>query len=248
MADARQVDNVRANGKAHEWLKVAVPLLLLAGLLLLCVGTPQVREGDVAGVVMSLPDRMGEWVGENIPMSEGERNLLPPGTELARKKYTDGRGYWLVCTIVLSSADRRSIHKPEICLPGQGWSTDSGQVLQVALPAGGSLPVMCLDISRPMPRSANRPGKVRGKFLYWFVGRDFITPHHWERLFRTAYDRILRGVGHRWAYISVMAVETAGFQTDGVGAEEIDRIVRGFVGRLAPEVLRPDLLGARAIQ
>lgn len=242
VAEPRGMGELRAGVLVRDWPKVVVLLALLAGLLLLCVGTPTVREGDMAGVVMSLPERLGEWTGEDIPMSEGERQLLPPGTELARKKYTDGRGYWVACTIVLSSADRRSIHKPEICLPGQGWSTDSGQVVRVGLSDGRQLPVMCLDISRPMPLSGGQAVKLRGKFLYWFVGRDVLTPHHWERLFRTAYDRIFRGVGHRWAYVSVMAVETGGFQSDGLDAEAVGRIVEAFIAELAPRVMRPGLL------
>lgn len=248
VAEARDMDGQRAGGLARDWPKVAVLLALLAGLLILCVGTPTVREGDVAGVVMSLPERLGEWTGEDIPMSEGERQLLPPGTELTRKKYTDGRGYWLACTVVLSSADRRSIHKPEICLPGQGWSTDSGQVVRVGLPGGMPLPVMCLDISRLMPRPGGPPAKLRGKFVYWFVGRDVLTPHHWERLFRTAYDRIFRGVGHRWAYVSVMAVETAGFQAEGLGPDAVGRVIEAFIAELAPNVMRPELLGPGAPQ
>jgi hypothetical protein len=243
VAEGRGMGEQPAGHAARDWPKAAVLLALLAGLLLLCVGTPTVREGDVAGVVMSLPDRLGEWRGEDIPMSEVERQMLPPGTELARKKYTDGRGYWVACTVVLSGADRRSIHKPEICLPGQGWSTDSGQVVRVGLSGGGSLPVMCLDISRPIPRPEGQRGKLRGKFLYWFVGRDVLTPHHWERLFRTAYDRIFRGVGHRWAYVSVMAVETAGLGADGVDAAAVGRIVEAFIAELAPKVMRPELLG-----
>lgn len=232
----------RVGGLASDWPKVLVLLALLAGLLLLCVGTPTVREGDAAGVIMSLPEQLGDWKGEEIPMSEGERQLLPAGTELARKKYTDGRGYWLVCTMVLSSADRRSIHKPEICLPGQGWSTDSGQVVPVGLSGGARLGVMCLEISRPVARPDGQAMKLRGKFLYWFVGRDVTTPHHWERLFRTAYDRIFRGVGHRWAYVSVMAVETSGIQADGLDGEAVSRAVEGFISALAPRVVRPELL------
>jgi hypothetical protein len=231
-----------AAGMSRDWPKVLALLAVLAGLLLLCVGAPQVREGDVAGVNMSLPAQLGDWKGEEIPMSEGERQLLPPGTELVRKKYTDSRGYWLVCTIVLSSADRRSIHRPEICLPGQGWSTDSGQVLPVPLAAGGEVPVMSLDISRPMPGPGGQPVKLRGKFVYWFVGRDVLTPHHWRRLFLTAYDRIFRGVGHRWAYVSVMAVETAGMQADGLGGDAVAKTIEAFLSELTPKVVRPELL------
>ncbi|MCC6354821.1 MAG: exosortase-associated EpsI family protein [Verrucomicrobiae bacterium] len=232
----------RAGGMAQEWPRVVALLALLGGLLLVCVGTPEVREGDVAGVIMSLPEKLGDWTGEEIPMAESERDLLPAGTELARKKYTDGRGSWLVCTIVLSSADRRSLHKPEICLPGQGWSTDSGRVVPVALAGGTELPVMCLEISRPMPQPGGGSAKLRGKFLYWFVGRDVLTPRHWERIFRTAYDRIFRGVGHRWAYISVMAVETGGMQADGLGGDTLATNVERFISGLAPEVVRPELL------
>ncbi len=233
--------------KKTDWLKAALPLLLIGGLFLLCVGTPEVREGDVAGVAMSLPEELDGWTGQDIPMSEGEQNLLPPGTLLARKKYSDKNGYWLVCTIVLSSADRRSIHKPEICLPGQGWSTDSGNVVRID--AGGQpLSVMTLDISRPFPQRDGTQKKLRGKFAYWFVGRDVLTPYHWERIFRTAYDRIFRGVGHRWAYVSVMAVETAELRADGIDSKTLAGTLDAFIAKIAPVVLRPGLLKAAPAQ
>lgn len=243
IAEGRRVPGA----KISDWLKVILPLLLIGGLLLLCVGTPEVREGDVAGVAMSLPDRIAEWTGEDIPMSDGERHLLPPGTQLARKKYANPDGYWLVCTIVLSSADRRSIHKPEICLPGQGWTTDSGEVRQIDI-GGKQLPVMSLDISRGMAHQDGTLGKLRGKFAYWFVGRDVLTPHHWERLFRTAYDRIFRGVGHRWAYVSVMAVETAAMRQGDASGRSLPATVDGFIAKMAPVVLRPGLLDVAARQ
>jgi hypothetical protein len=220
----------------REALRAFVLLVVVAATVFLCIGTPDVKTGDAAGVVMSLPEQVGAFHGEEIPMAEDERRMLPPGTELVRKRYARREGEWLVCTIVLSSADRRSIHKPEICLRGQGWDMPSGRVVDVALADGSRLPAMCLDISCPVQ---GKPGeRMQGKFLYWFVGRDITTPNHWQRILRTGYDRIVRGVAHRWAYVSVMAVETAHLTAEGNSSDGAQRMAEDLVRDLAPQIMR----------
>lgn len=220
----------------REALRVFALLLVVAVTLLLCIGTPEVETGDAAGVVMSLPEQVGAFHGSEIPMAEEERRILPPGTELVRKRYTRDEGELLVCTIVLSSADRRSIHKPEICLRGQGWDMPSGRVIDVPLADGGRLATMCLDISCPVRGGAGE--RMQGKFVYWFVGRDITTPNHWQRILRTGYDRIVRGVGHRWAYVSVMAVQTAHLRPGGDDAADAQRMAEELVRDLAPQIMR----------
>jgi hypothetical protein len=230
----------------RDALRVFALLVVVAATLLVCIGTPEVGTGDAAGVVMSLPEQVGAFRGTEIPMAEDERRILPPGTELVRKRYARAEGELLVCTIVLSSADRRSIHKPEICLRGQGWDMPSGRVIDVPLSDGRSLAAMCLDISCPVKGGGGE--RMQGKFVYWFVGRDVTTPNHWQRILRTGYDRIVRGVAHRWAYVSVMAVETANLRPGADNAAGAQRMAEELVRDLAPQIMRsgPDRSVARS--
>jgi len=68
-------------------------------------------------------------------------------------------------------------------------------------------------------------------YAYWFVGKDRETPHHLERMFWMAYDRIVRNVAHRWAYLSVAGIR------DVVGGrlyiEEIKDFVRDFYPQIS---------------
>ena len=53
---------------------------------------PNTNGLQPAGVAISLPEFVGEWYGTDQPVSEGERQILGPDTEFARKLYTNGRG------------------------------------------------------------------------------------------------------------------------------------------------------------
>jgi hypothetical protein len=55
-------------------------------------------------------------------------------------------------TIVLSGAERRSIHRPEVCLDGQGWTLLDAHVIPVEISPGKVLEVKDLHISREIVR------------------------------------------------------------------------------------------------
>ena len=81
-------------------------------------------------VVMQLPDTLGPWTGKDAAVSQREYDMLASDTKFARKVYDDGFGDQVLVSIVLSGNDLdHSIHRPERCLPAQGWTVeDSGMV------------------------------------------------------------------------------------------------------------------------
>src|SRR5450759_5220275 len=68
---------------------------------------------------------------------------LPKDTSYAGRLYTATNGLQINSTIILMGADRTSIHKPDYCLPGQGWSINEKTVVNipVAGPQNYQLPV-----------------------------------------------------------------------------------------------------------
>jgi len=217
---------------AYQPYFVIIGLLILTSLAL--ATTVDVNVSDTAGIELRLPDRIGDWRGDEIRycqnracqrmwyaseltnrdvcpvcggrlggMSYAERQMLPPDTVILKKRYTDPLGNALIVSIVLSGKERASIHRPQVCLVGQGREIVRSRVIEVPFDNRPPLKVMLLDLLIH-PRRLGGPKAVRGEYYaYWFVGKGRETPYHLERMFWMAWDRIFHNVAHRWAYIAV---------------------------------------------
>jgi len=201
---------------------------------LLCYWTTPPTGMTVAGVTMTLPDYVDHWWGYQEPMSEAEKTILPTDTEFERKHYDSHDGDRITCTIVLSGAERRSIHRPEICLPGQGYTIESSQVIDVPLHSGNNLKVMNLTLTRPARTADGRNIQVSYYFMYWFVGDKVTTPYHMSRLWLTSWDRIVHHVNHRWAYVSLVSPITEGLAPQGRNPEETMKMLKDFIADVVP--------------
>ncbi len=69
------------------------------------------------------------------------------------------------------------------------------------------------------------------------MGRDVRTPYHWERIFLTSWDRVVRGVQHRWAYVIVSSMVTEGLAPNGRNERQTLEMLKEFIARSAPEYL-----------
>lgn len=221
-----------------------VPVLGLAAVLA-CRLTPVLKQSRDSGVVMRLPGGASRFLGEPGEMSEEEKRLLPADTEIVRMQYRtaaygEGTRDQAEVTLVLAGAERRSIHRPEVCLTGQGWTLLGSQTLELEAGAGQRLRVKDLLIEKAvrMPGGETRP--VRAHYLYWFIGTDVTTPSHFERIWLTTWDSVTRNVNHRWAYASVLALVTEGFTPEEIGqrarnSEQTLAMMGELVSDLAPK-------------
>jgi EpsI family protein len=211
-------------------------LLLVLGCctILACLITPAPKTGAEPGVNMNLPAAISGYTGHPESISEAERVILPPDTEFARKSYVSPEGDRILCSIVLSGAEKRSIHRPEICLPGQGWTIKSGEVWPIKLPSGRTLQTMKLMLTRPVQASPNVTIPVNSYYIYWFVGRNKTTPHHWQRILWTSWDRIAHGINHRWAYVIVTSLITDNLAPGGKDPAQTLALLESFIQNTVP--------------
>ncbi len=170
-------------------------------------------EGD-AGVRLApdgrdpveLPTFLGtDWIGRMTPVTAVEREILPPDTGYSRKIYVPladpTRGVFF--SIVLSGRDRTSIHRPELCLVGQGWTIERSELHRFAYPAamgGNGFSATVLHVRREVttPRG---PVVVPQLVSYWFVGSDSVVATHWQRFAADAWNRLRHWRADRWAYV-----------------------------------------------
>lgn len=163
--------------------------------------------------------------GRLSPGSPVEWALLPGDTEIIKKLYRRGDEAPLVAAIVLSGADRTSIHRPQICLVGGGQEIVASQRREVALAGGDHAELMVLDLLRRGRAENGQMQAIERYFSYWFVGPDRVTASHWARMFWMGFERIFQGVSHRWAYISISGARSSE-STDYLTT--LDAFVRDF--------------------
>ncbi len=136
---------------------------------------------------------------------------LPEDTEFINHIYSDSEDLSSPAThkmelhVIISGADKRSIHRPERCLPGQGHRIVRRYRKTIRLSRGNlsKLDVMVLVLKAPVRDSRSR---VSTQIIYyWFAGNRRVTASNYERLALTAWDRMVLGDSYRWSYILVIS-------------------------------------------
>jgi hypothetical protein len=222
--------------------------------------TVDVKTTDEAGIRMVLPDKVGDWTGQELRFCQNpscmrewgvgdlkdrnicpscssevgsmnlyEKQLLPPDTEILKKIYKNPDGQRIFVAIVMSGKERASIHRPQVCLVGQGNKILTSKVLPVDIAGRKTLDIMVLDLSRQMTSAAGGTAEASTYYAYWFVGKGRETPYHIQRMVWMATDRIFHNVSHRWAYISVMGMRQQ-------NSDEYRQQLQAFVRDLYPEM------------
>ena len=199
-----------------------IALLLSIGTLLACRWSPELATGEETGVVMRLPSGAGRFLGTPEQPGEDERKLLPEDTEMVKMLYQStaldaATRDTARVSIVLAGAERRSIHRPEVCLQGQGWRLLDSKTLSVEIMPGKKMDVRDLLIEKPVTLASGVQKNLRAHYAYWFVGADVTTASHLDRTLMSIRDSTFRNVNHRWAYASVMSYVTENFTAAEIG-------------------------------
>lgn len=206
--------------------------------LFVCFHGGAVKSGPESGVIMNLPEVLLGMQGTEVPVSEGEKAILPKDTEMAKKQYHSRDDNLLSVQIVLAGGEKRSIHRPEICLPAQGWTLDLGNMVPVKLSNGNKLEVMRLTARRPIMLNNGSKAELESVFYYWFVGRNATTPYHLKRILMTNLDMVFHNVNHRWAYVVVSAPVLNGLVLGGNDLKQTDEMLANAVRELSPQIMK----------
>lgn len=218
--------------------------LLGAALFLLCQRMPVTETVPESGVVMALPERVKNFFGTPVAPSEGELAVLPKDTGIVRKEYVNPLGDRVMASIVLSGGAKQSIHRPEVCLPAQGWSVLGAETQAIEPLVGEKFRVMDLRLTREVQIGPGDRRNLQAHYFYWFIGKDMVTPFHYIRLFHNSWDRAFRRVNHRWAYAIVMSIVTEGFLPGGKTGPETVQMLKEFTAEIAPTFMRKEALSS----
>jgi exosortase/archaeosortase family protein len=203
-----------------------------------------------SGVVMELPGEVrmagagaGKFYGFPAAVTPVERTLLPKDTEFARDNYTDFRGHNIFFSIVLSGVQQFTIHRPEVCLVGQGWVIDSHQDVPVMLDSGRALVVRNLLLHRQVIDARGQSHLLQAYHMYWYVTDGIATPSYLRRDWMTVWDRVFQNRDHRWAYIAVMSAITKPQRSDGFDGDQTVGMLGEFIRRVLPSVQKSEMPG-----
>jgi len=215
------------------------------------LGEPGVRTEPLAGsknLHVVLPALVLDYTSEEQPVQSIVTNVLPRDTSFGQRLYTASDGFWVAVNVVLMGADRTSLHKPQICLEGQGWHIDQSlkadERIHMERPYPYDLPVAKLTSSQDLNiKGQTVPG--RGIYVYYYVADNAISAGTYgiERMWLMARDMLRTGVLQRWAYVSYFAVCAPGQE------EATFERMKKFIAAAAPEFqLTPRANGTETAQ
>lgn len=208
---------------------VLYAVLLLAGGALLwrlsagqSLGEPGVAVGPLVvlaedGAVIAtngvvLPVTPLGYASDTPPITKQELDMLPPDTVYGRRRYTAPDGFMCAVNVVLMGADRTSIHKPEYCLPGQGFLDlkFTPDTVRIEQPHPYDLPVMRVLATRQAKTQDGREVTLRAVYVFWFMSDTRLTADHFTRMRWMTEDLLRTGELPRWAYASYLSVGLPG--------------------------------------
>ena len=172
-------------------IPILATALLVAGMVFQgSEGEPTLAEAPS----VTLPD-LGGWRRETSCATESELGVLPKDTQILRGRYVADDGSWFLVTAVIGGRSKSSIHRPELCLPSQGFQMRDPHTVEAG---GTSWRMLRLDRQ-----------DVSVDFAYTFFNQEgFRTSSHVARIFRDVCDRSLRTQIDHWVMLTVNASTT----------------------------------------
>jgi hypothetical protein len=209
----------------QKWILLTVVLVGLAGAVAVLqrakslhkLGPPGLRlvqqpvydanTNLIGNTTVDLPGAVLDYRSGCMPISQMEVNWLPKDTTFARRRYEASNAPTLLVSVILMGTDHGSIHRPKICLTGQGWQIEKAEQTTVPIerPHPYELPVMKMTAGKRVKTSDGREVPVRSLYVYWFVSDRQLTARHGQRIWWMARDLLLTGTLPRWAYVSCLA-------------------------------------------
>jgi hypothetical protein len=219
-------------------IQLLVFVVMAMATVVLCNLFPNSATTPESGLVLWLPDRIEGCRSEERELSDEEKKILPPDTTKLSKSYIEtylpdniARYRALSATLILAGADKRSLHKPEICLVSQGWTITKSVPVNLET-RGGELEVMHLHLRRQVQAESEEPVFQRAHYIYWWVARHESTAFSNKRLLISAYNNIFKNLNDRWGYPSIMVMSDERY--GDIGHKESIQRAYSFIKEYAP--------------
>lgn len=227
--------------KGTGWAGVAAAIVFAGAGLALCAGTNAGLSLAPAGVCLELPLNVGSYQAKELGMSAAERDVLDEGVELVRNAYTAPMARGVLATVIVGGPGKRTLHRPEVCLPGQGWIIGSSDVVTLNVGEGREVDATLLRLFRDGEGKNGEKVRLRGLNVYWYVGSDGTTrPDYYGHIAKGYQDAILKNLNHRWSMVSVFVAVSEGPLGQDDPLQEVGTLeeMKSFLNVLIPDVMK----------
>ncbi|HVU09189.1 MAG TPA: exosortase-associated EpsI family protein [Verrucomicrobiae bacterium] len=233
--------------KKSQWVMFVIVLALIAVSAVALtwfkknqkLGKPGIKAVAIPGSVqmkIDLPTHVLDFISTNVPEPDVVSGYLPKDTSYAERIYFTPDGFQIQNTVILMGSDRTSIHRPEFCLPGQGFQINSKSTVNIPItsPHNYELPVTKWIISKSIKTTDGKQENISGLYVFWFVADNKQTTGIVPMQISMMRDQLLTGVLQRWAYVSYFTVCLPG--QEDVTFERLKKLIAASVPefQLAP--------------
>ncbi len=151
-----------------------------------------------------LPERVLNYTSEVPPIDDVVLSWLPADTTYGQRLYQAPDGFRVQISVVLMGTDRTSIHKPQYCLPAQGWTIASTELtnIHITQPHSYLLPITKITAHQEVKTPAGQPVTRGALNVYWFVAENKVTARHEDWMWSMMKHLVTTGELQRWAYVS----------------------------------------------
>ncbi len=200
---------------------------LLLGTSGVLYGRGDVDKVPASEPVQSMPRQIGPWVGRDIPIDQSVLDILGKGDFLERNYTVPGSATTPPVDLFLgyfaTQRTGQTIHSPQHCLPGAGWTFESSSYSQLRADDGTPYQVGQYVITN---------GEMREFVLYWYQAHGRSVANEYVSKFYLIADamRFNRTDG---ALVRVITPIAGGESLDSARQRAI-----GFTQKMAPELHR----------
>ena len=185
----------------RSWMQVGIAVLILGGGLGVCALTDGSYHVGQPGISLEMPSLLGPFVSTDHPMTSKEKDILPEGVRIERRFYTKSDRA-ILATMVLSGAEKRSLHSPDSCLPAQGWMVSSQSLITLPL-EGQEVSATLMNMYHDIQDKEGRRSRIRALNIFWYLGSDGTTcAGYHEHVRKTYSDAFFKNLNHRWTLLT----------------------------------------------
>lgn len=138
---------------------------------------PKRMENLLSHKIYDFPKEIGEWISEDVILSEREYELLETRNLIVRN-YKNTNNDIINLYIIYSPRNRKVVHPPEICLQGAGSTITNKEHIQIT----DSISSTKLIIEK---------GITRDLIVYWYRAGKFNTDNYLKQQIKIVLDRVI---------------------------------------------------------
>lgn len=154
-------------------------------------------------------------------VSLAEQKLLAGEARMLKRTYRAPDGLTYSVNVVMTGRSHSTIHRPELCLPTQGYSMEAARVVELKPEGLRPLETRAIHV-----RYGQSPPFT---LLYWFSNRTYETSSHSKRVLANLWDRSVHNRMSRWIMVSVLI-------SSPLESDEAVRRFEAFLSEWYPQV------------